>query len=123
MKRLLLFAAVAQAATGLALLAFPLLVGQLLLGVELTGIAATVARVTGVALISLGVACWPSNTADRAFYGMLTYGTLAALYLAYVGASGVKGILLWPAVAVHAVLSILLVRAWRDGQRHPEAKT
>jgi hypothetical protein len=122
MKKLLIFASVAQTATGLGLLTLPSLVGQLLLGVELTGIAATVARVTGIALIALGVACWPNNISLQAFYGMLTYGTIVALYLAYVGASGTAGVLLWPAVAVHAVLSILLVRAWRHVETRPEAK-
>jgi hypothetical protein len=39
MKKLLIFAAVAEAATGLALLSVPSVVGQLLLGEELTGIA------------------------------------------------------------------------------------
>ena len=123
MKKLPIFASAAQAATGLALLAVPSLVGQLLLGVALTGIAATVARVTGIALIALGVACWPDSVIHRAFYGMFTYGTLVTFYLAYVGASGVAGILLWPAVVVHAILSILLVRAWRIGLRPPGTRT
>ena len=38
----------------------PSLVGRLLLGEELTGIAIPVARVAGIALIALGVACWPA---------------------------------------------------------------
>jgi hypothetical protein len=123
MKKLLIFASVAQAATGAALLAVPSLVAKLLLGTELTGIAATVARVAGIALISLGVACWPVAMIHRAFYGMLTYGTLVTFDLVYVGANGTAGILLWPAVVVHAVLSILLVRAWRSEQRLPETRT
>ena len=59
MKNVLIFAAVAEAATGLALLIVPSLVGQLLLGEEITGVAVPVARVAGIALIGLGVACWP----------------------------------------------------------------
>jgi hypothetical protein len=43
MKRLLIFSAVAEAATGLALLIVPSLVGQLLLGEQLTGVAIQVA--------------------------------------------------------------------------------
>ena len=50
MKKVLIFAAVAEAATGLALLIAPSLVGQLLLGEQLTGIAIPVARVAGIAL-------------------------------------------------------------------------
>ena len=48
MKKVLIFAAVAEAATGLALLIAPSLVGQLLLGEQLTGIAIPVARVAGI---------------------------------------------------------------------------
>jgi hypothetical protein len=44
---------------------------------------------------------------------MLTYSLLAALYLGYLGIVGEwVGILLWPAVGVHAVLSALLAWAW-----------
>ena len=65
MNKVLIFAAVGEAATGLALLIVPSLVGQLLLGAELTGIAVTVARVAGIALIALGIACWPGTAAGR----------------------------------------------------------
>ena len=109
MKRVLVFAAVSEAATGLALLIVPSLVGQLLFGVELTGIALTVARVTGIALIALGVACWPGPP----LVGMLTYSAAVTLYLAYAGfAGGLTGILLWPAVGLHVILTILLAWAW-----------
>jgi hypothetical protein len=64
MKKALIFAAVAEAATGLALLIVPSLVGHLLLGEDLTGIAVPVARVAGIALIGLGVACWPDAHHD-----------------------------------------------------------
>jgi hypothetical protein len=108
MKRVLVFAAVSEAATGLALLIAPSLVGQLLFGAELSGITIPVARVTGIALIALGVACWPGT----ALAGMLTYSAAVTLYLAYVGFSGgLTGILLWPAVVVHAILTALLTRA------------
>ena len=63
MKKLLALAAMAEAVTGLALVVAPSLVGRLLLGVEAIGIAIPVARVLGVALIALGVACWPGRTA------------------------------------------------------------
>jgi hypothetical protein len=109
MKAVLIFAAVAEAATGLALLIVPSLVGQLLLGEELAGVAIPVARVAGIALIGLGIACWPGPP----LVGMLTYGAGVALYLAYLGfAGGLTGVLLWPAVTLHTVLSILLGRAW-----------
>jgi hypothetical protein len=108
MKRVLVAAAVGEAATGLAMLIVPSLVGQLLLGPEVTGIAVTVARVAGIALIALGVACWPGPP----LLGMLTYSAAVTVYLAYIGLSGASsGTLLWPAVVLHAILTALLVRA------------
>jgi len=107
MKKVLIFAAVGETATGLALLIVPLLVGRLLLGEELTGTAITVARVAGIALIGLGIACWPGTP----LIGMLTYSAAITLYLAFLGFAGVaSGVLLWPAVVLHAILTVLLVR-------------
>jgi hypothetical protein len=57
MKRVLIFAALGEAGTGLALLIVPSLVGRLLFGEELIGVAIPVARVTGIALVGLEVAC------------------------------------------------------------------
>jgi hypothetical protein len=109
MKHLLTLAAVGEAATGIALLVFPSLVGQLLLGAELTSVANPVARVLGIALIALAVACWPGSTAHIA---MLTYSAAVTLYLGYGGLTGqFGGILLWPAVIAHAILTVLMMRA------------
>ncbi len=114
MKKLLTLAAVAEATTGLALLVVPALVGRLLLGAELTGISIPVARVAGIALIALGICCLPG----LALLGMLTYSALVTAYLTYVGIRGEwAGPLLWPAVVVHAVLTLLLARAWFRSRR------
>ena len=86
---------------------------RLLFGAEIAGPSVWISRFAGIALIGLVVACWPDSNPVRAFFGMTTYSTLAMLYLAYVGVNGGTGILLWPAVAVHAILSVLLVLAWR----------
>lgn len=108
MKRVLILTAAAEAATGAALLIVPSLVGRLLFGQELTGIAIPVVRVTGIALVALAVACWPGPP----LAGMLTYSAAVTLYLAYVGfAGGSTGILLWPAVVLHAILTAFLTRA------------
>jgi hypothetical protein len=108
MNKVLVLAAVSEAATEVALLMVPSLVGQWLFGVELTGMALTVARVAGIALIALGVACWPGPP----LVGMLTYSAAVTLYLAYVGfAGGLTGRLLWPAVVLHVLLTALLTRA------------
>jgi hypothetical protein len=105
-KQVLTFAAVGEVATGLALLLVPSLVGRVLLGEELSGVAVTVARVAGVALIGLGVACWPGPPR----LGMLAYSASVTLYLAYLGWwGGATGVLLWPAVILHAILTALLL--------------
>ena len=114
MKKVLILAAVVEVATGLALLVVPSFVSRLLLGEELSGVAIPVARVTGIALIGLGIACWPGTP----LVGMLSYSALVTLYLAYVGfAGGFTGTLLWPAVALHAILSVLLGRLWLAEKR------
>jgi hypothetical protein len=115
MNNSLRFAAVAEAATGLALLIVPALVGRLLLGEELVGVAIPVARVLGIALVALGVACWPGTPR----VGMLAYSASATLYLAWLGfAGGFSGPLLWPAVVLHAILTILLARDSFRSQKH-----
>ncbi|MFZ1641400.1 MAG: hypothetical protein WAV07_08160 [Candidatus Contendobacter sp.] len=115
-KKLLALAAVGEAAVGLALLIDPPIVAKLLLGIgQLAGAGLVIARVTGIALIGLGVSCWPGSTA---FAGMLTYGVVLTLYLAGLGLGGAfVGVLLWPAVALHAVVVLLLVWTWRDERR------
>jgi hypothetical protein len=112
--RALTFVAVAEAGTGLALLIVPSLVGQLLLGEQLTGVAIPVARVAGIALVALGIACSPGSP----LLGMLTYSSLVTLYLAYLGfAERLAGVLLWPAVALHVILTALLARDVMRSQR------
>jgi hypothetical protein len=116
MKNVLTFAAVAEAATGLGLLIVPSLVGQLLLGEQLAGVAVPVARVSGIALIALGIACWPGPP----LLGMLTYSAMVTLYLAYLGfAGGLTGVLLWPAIMLHAILTALLTRDVARMRREP----
>jgi hypothetical protein len=116
MRGVLALAAIGEVATGVALLLVPSLVGQLLLGAELTGITATVARVAGIALIGLGVACWPGPPR----MGLLIYSAAITPYLAYVGLSGGSpGFLLWPAVLLHAIIAALLVRE-AMGNKEPQ---
>ncbi len=104
-----------EVGTGLALMVEPELVVSLLLGAELSGQLVPLGRVAGVALLALGLACWPGGQAigssSPTLRGMLTYNVLLALYLAYLGAvAHQSGLLLWPAVALHAVVALLLIR-------------
>jgi hypothetical protein len=109
-------AAAVEAVTGLFLLAFPHLLAKLLLGVAVTGVSIVIGRVAGIALLSLGVGCWFGRqelSCGWALAAMLLYNALVTLYLAFVGlGTEFVGVLLWPAVVVHAVLTMLLSSAW-----------
>jgi hypothetical protein len=122
MSTLLGLAAILEAATGLALMIHPALVAQLVFGAGVSGAGMALGRVAGVALLTLGVACWPGRKAGNrdapALRAMLTYSLLVTLYLAYLGGVvHLAGMLLWPAVAAHVVFTILLVAAWRKDRR------
>jgi hypothetical protein len=104
--------AVGETATGVALLVAPSLVGRLLFGEDLEGTAVLVARVAGIALIGLGIACWPGPP----LLGMFIYGAAVTLYLAYLGVIGAaSGVLLWPVVVLHAVLTALMIAEFFRG--------
>jgi hypothetical protein len=102
-----------EAATGVALIADPGFVAHVLLGTGLSGGGIAAGRVAGLGLFSLGVACWPREDAApaQAIYALFAYNLLTALYLGYLGiGGGFFGYLLWPAFALHALLTFLLVR-------------
>ncbi|PNB69139.1 hypothetical protein C1X64_30710 [Pseudomonas sp. GW456-E7] len=108
--KLLTVCAVVEIATGLAFVLTPGLVSQLLLGIVGTEETHLFARFFGLALIALGIACWPRPVSIAAVRSMLFYNGVVALYLAYVGVFVSSGVLLWPAVAFHAVMAALLLR-------------
>jgi hypothetical protein len=113
--RWLALAAAGEAVTGFALVLFPPLVVRLLLGAEIAGAGIVVSRITGISLIALGFACWPGGGRARPLGAMSSYSLFATLYLAYLGIGGEwSGPLLWPAVALHAALTIFLAQAWLD---------
>ena len=119
MNKVLIFAAVSEAATGVALLIVPSLVGRILFGEGLHGLSVAVARVAGIGLFSLGLACWPGKEPNRtASLAMLTYNLLVAFYFFYLGLHGEwVGVLLWPAAVLHGILTILLAAARPWGNR------
>jgi hypothetical protein len=120
----LALAAVLEAITGLALIILPSICGRLLLGAEISGPGLIVGRVAGFALLALGMACWPVRRsgslapahfipaqAKPALRAMLTYNALVSGYLIFLGLGGRwVGILLWPSVGVHGLLTLLLAR-------------
>ena len=118
-KNLLIVTALVETATGVMLLVSPTLVVAFLLGASLDAPAAlVVARMAGAALLSLGCACWlarndgPNRAVGGMVAAMLLYNTVAVAVLANA-AVGVRlaGVLMWPAVALHAVLAVWCIAA------------
>jgi len=107
MRYLLVAGALGEAAFGVFVFVAPGLALRLLFGLEAAAPTVIMTRVVGIALFGLGVACYPLGPRQM-LYGLLTYSTLIMAYLIDVGIGGAAGIILWPAVAVHALLSILL---------------
>jgi hypothetical protein len=114
MKNLLTLTALIEGITGLTLVAAPSVVTWLLLGASLDGsVSLIVARLTGLALLALTVASWLARLdgETRAATGLVTamvlYNLGAAFLLAYAGLGlRFSGMLLWPAVLLHAVMSV-----------------
>jgi len=112
-KHLLVATAVAEAGIGVALLALPGVVFVVLLGVAAPSPEALlVGRVAGAALLAIGITCWfgrddpGSPTQGALLYGVLLYDLAACVLLVYAGSIQMSGFLLWPAVAVHVVMSV-----------------
>jgi hypothetical protein len=119
-RRLVVLDAALEVATGVVLIADPSFVVHLLLGAGLSGGGIAVGRVAGLGLLSLGLACWPSeDDTTQATWALFTYNLLATLYLGYLGfGGGFVSNLLWPAVALHGLLTVLLARPAYERARH-----
>ena len=117
MKRLLIVTAIIELGVGLALLSFPSATVALLLGSSLDAPAAvTLGRVAGAALLALGVANWlaqydEQSCAARGLVSAMVLYNIGAVVI--LGAAGIRsqpvGIALWPAVVLHAAMTIWCV--------------
>jgi hypothetical protein len=98
---------------GFLLLTFPSITSHLLLGAETSSIFEnTIARVAGVAIISLSIACWLSRTSTKidsqrpVIAGMLFYNLAVTILLIYYLIAGGSTALLIVAIAAHALLLV-----------------
>jgi len=114
MKALLSLMGALEAATGLVLLVAPSMLVELLVGTAPgTPAGVTVSRVTGAAMLALGVACWLArdDAAGRAAKGLLVamllynVAVVAILVLAWTRL-GLFGIAFWPVVLAHTGLAV-----------------
>jgi hypothetical protein len=113
--------ALGEVGAGLFALVLPSVAQSLLLGADHV-VPETIffARIAGVALLAIGIACWlgRSDQYSAAQNGLLVsiliYDLAAAVILAYSGYVGLVGIALWPAVLVHCVLAAWCVACLRS---------
>ena len=120
---LLILTALAEAPLGMTATRSASLVTGLLLGASLDSPAALVmGRVAGAALLALGLACWltrddaRSRAARGLIAALLLYNGATFALLAYASTGlQLAGVLLWPAVGVHAALAAWCVACLRRG--------
>jgi len=126
MKNLLILTAVIEAGAGLVFVILPSAAAQLLFGTSLDApVALTVGRLTGAALITLGVACWlarldgESRAATGLVAAMLLYNLAALAILASAGIGpGLVGIALWLGVVLHSAMAVWCVVCLRIRMEH-----
>ncbi len=123
-KRVLAFASLAEAITGLIALIDPLIIARLLFNAEIAGVGVIITRIAGASLLGLGVSCWPgplfAKQVSKTLLGMLIYNFIVTFYFGYLGITGKwVGLLLWPAIVLHALLSFLLCLGLFTSKRTP----
>jgi len=121
MKSLLTITALIEGVTGLALAIMPSFVVSILLGTLLTDISAIlIARLAGVALITIAIACWlsRSNTQSAVIVkAMLAYNVFSIVLLVYaVLVEQISGPGLWPAVLLHFGLLVWCLSSLRQSR-------
>lgn len=113
-RNVLAFASIVEVGTGLALLAVPHVVVGLLLGTRVPVEEIALGRLPGIAILALGLACWPGGQGDASrlqpVRGMLVYNMLMAVFLVWLfTVDHMGGALLWPGVVLHGAVALLLV--------------
>jgi hypothetical protein len=114
MKSILTFTSIIESGTGLVLIIHPLLLTKFLFASTLdTPVTLTFARLAGVTILALAVACWfarneGQHPAARGLVSaMLLYNTGVTLVLIYAALGlSLLGIGLWPIVLIHLAMSV-----------------
>lgn len=121
-KLFLIAMAIVEVVTGLCLIFLPAVALTGLLGVENPAVEAIfVGRLAGAALLAIGVASWlaRTDTLTPAQFGLLTglliYNAAAAILIASAGVVlKTSGAALWPAVVLHAILTVWCISCLRQ---------
>ena len=121
MRGVLVLTALLECGTGVGLLVAPTPLVRLLLGAALDGPGGLLmARFSGAALVTLGLACWlarddeSSRAARGLVVAMAMYNVAAAGVLIYAGLGlNLSAVGLWPATALHVAMAIWCVACLR----------
>jgi hypothetical protein len=89
------------------------LLTRLLFAAEPQGVGGPLGRVAGIALIALGVGGLRSTDVGErgsGVLGLFVYNAVGAIFFAWVAVASVfRGVLLWPAVILHAAMACALL--------------
>ena len=122
MKTFLTLTALFEGITGLILLTIPSVFLSFLLGTALNEPGGILARLTGVALLSISIACWSCRNEAHHASGigkaLLFYNIAAGSLLIYSFKAGFSGIGLWPAVIQHFVFGIWCIQLLKKQPGH-----
>jgi hypothetical protein len=112
-KSIITMAAWLEIVVGGVCLTAPAVPCLLLFAAKPDGVAIILARFAGIGLFTLGISCLPSKatgTRQRAILGLFVFNLGVAVLFVWVGvATTLRGVLLWPAVALHAVIAAALL--------------
>lgn len=108
----LMMAAWVEIIVGASFLLVPNAQSQLVFGAIPEEVGVYFARLAGIGLICLGIACLPPNlagTSRLAVRALLIFNIGATILFAWIGvATTFRGVVLWPVVILHAVIAIAL---------------
>jgi hypothetical protein len=112
-KSVVTTAAWLEIVVGATLLTAPDYPCQLLFAAKPEGLGLALARIGGLGLFALGLACLPSKATGahrNAVFGLFVFNFGVAVLLAWVAiATTFSGVLLWPTVVLHAIIAAALL--------------
>jgi hypothetical protein len=111
-KYLIAAAAWLEFVTGVFLIVGPKMACLLLFAAPLDGAGVAITRYSGLVLLALAIACLaepPMPNSRGAAWGLLVYNTGVVMLFVWLGiATALQGVLLWPAVILHAIFAAAL---------------